>query len=70
MGVHDRARYPWLAAEKRVLERALGAGCGPRAGETGGGPYSQTAAEILAAPLARYAALERHLAALPGRLVD
>jgi energy-converting hydrogenase Eha subunit H len=40
------------------------------AGETGGGPYSQTAAEILAAPLERYAALERHLAALLDRLVD
>jgi GMP synthase-like glutamine amidotransferase len=175
MGVHDQARYPWLAAEKRFLDRALGAGkrvvgvclgsqllaealggrvyrnahreigwhavrrgrdadraragsalpaefaafhwhgdafdlppgalhllesdctrnqafeCGTAlgllchleatpqsvaamvehgAGETGGGPYSQTAAEILAAPPARYAALERRLAALLDRLVD
>ncbi len=40
------------------------------AAEIDGGPYTQPAAAILAAPPARYTELERHLAALLDRLVD
>jgi GMP synthase-like glutamine amidotransferase len=40
------------------------------ADEIGAGPYAQSAADILAAPRERYAALEGYLAALLDRLVD
>ena len=59
-----------LLCHLEATPQSVAAMAGHGAGETGGGPYSQTAAEILAAPLERYAALERHLAALLDRLVD
>jgi GMP synthase-like glutamine amidotransferase len=59
-----------LLCHLEATPQSVAAMAGHGAGEAGGGPCSQTAAEILVAPPERYSALERHLAVLLDRLVD